>query len=38
MARIDEDHQWVEDYCDFCEREGHTFRECPDRDDEVDQE
>jgi len=24
-------------YCDFCEKEGHYFRECPDRDDEQDE-
>lgn len=22
------------DYCDYCEREGHTFSACPARDDE----
>jgi hypothetical protein len=22
------------DYCDYCEREGHTFSSCPKRDDE----
>lgn len=22
------------DYCDYCEREGHTFAGCPKRDDE----
>jgi hypothetical protein len=26
---------WV-DYCDYCEREGHTFRSCPARDDDPD--
>lgn len=24
----------AEDYCDYCEREGHTFRTCPRRDDD----
>lgn len=23
-----------EEYCDLCEQEGHTFRTCPQRDDE----
>lgn len=23
----------VEDYCDYCEQSGHTFRTCPKRDD-----
>jgi len=26
----------VEDYCDYCERDGHTFRSCPKRDDDPD--
>lgn len=25
---------YVEEYCDFCEREGHTFSSCPRRDTE----
>lgn len=25
--------EWPEDYCDYCEKEGHTFRKCPARDD-----
>jgi hypothetical protein len=29
----DDDHERVEDYCDYCEREGHTYRSCPRRDD-----
>jgi hypothetical protein len=28
-----EPQEWVEEYCDYCEREGHTFRACPARDD-----
>lgn len=24
---------WPEDYCDWCETDGHTFRSCPRRDD-----
>jgi len=27
----------IEGYCDYCEREGHTFRSCPRRDDHQDQ-
>jgi len=23
-----------EPYCDYCERDGHTFRTCPERDDD----
>ena len=26
-----------EGYCDYCEREGHTFSTCPKRDDEYDE-
>lgn len=29
-----EQGEYDEDYCDYCEREGHTFRTCPARDDE----
>jgi hypothetical protein len=29
-----EAHEVREDYCDLCEREGHTFSSCPRRDDE----
>jgi hypothetical protein len=25
-------------YCDFCEREGHTFNQCPKRDDESEED
>lgn len=27
------DDEWVEPYCDYCEELGHTFRQCPKRDD-----
>lgn len=30
----DEEHVRAEPYCDYCEREGHTFTSCPRRDDE----
>jgi len=26
----------MDDYCDYCEQEGHTFRSCPKRDDNPD--
>lgn len=35
---IDEIGMPEEDYCDYCEQSGHTFRSCPKRDDEDDQE
>lgn len=28
----------IEDYCDYCEREGHTYRSCPKRDDDPGEE
>lgn len=31
---IDELDETVQ-YCDYCEQEGHTFRLCPQRDDEL---
>jgi hypothetical protein len=35
----DEDPSEVEQpYCDYCEKEGHYFRECPARDDESEEE
>lgn len=24
----------MDEYCDYCEQEGHTFRTCPHRDDD----
>lgn len=36
MPTIDADGMIVEDYCDFCEHEGHTFSSCPQRDDNYD--
>lgn len=34
----DEEQPIVEEYCDYCEEEGHTFRSCPRRDDTPDQD
>lgn len=28
------DQAYEDPYCDYCEREGHTFRTCPERDDD----
>ncbi len=36
MAEPDEVLAPPEDYCDYCERSGHTFRSCPRRDDNFD--
>lgn len=32
---MDEAYDIFEIYCDYCEQDGHTFRSCPRRDDDV---
>lgn len=32
-----EELEWPEEYCDLCEVDGHTFRTCPARDDELEE-